>query len=116
MRTRAPMTRHSSNRRAIVANVSSAGLSCSNRSLPAPAAAAGTTRTRIEPASAPSPAATQWTRATSGAAERPEENRPTDLRVLDVLAIDSTRRGPPVFYGGDERDRRLQGCDGPPGH
>ena len=70
MTARVPMTRDSSSRSVTFWSVSSPGTSCSNRSRPPSDTADGTMSTRTEPASAPSPAATARTRATSGAASR----------------------------------------------
>ena len=67
---RVPMTRLSSSRSVIFWSVSGLGTSWSNRSRPSSDTADGTIRTRTDPASVPSPAATARTRATSGAASR----------------------------------------------
>ena len=43
-----------------------------------------------------------------GAAARAQPDRPADLGVLDVLAVDAAPRVAPVLDARDERDRRLE--------
>src|SRR5664280_2105208 len=47
------------------------------------------------------------------AAPRAQRDRAADLRVLDLLAVDAARGGPPVLDPGHVRDRALQDADRP---